>query len=61
MMAASSELFGNPIAPDMKELIDSLLEESKIDNDINEQQEKLHAAATTEKYRLVEEIIKEYF
>ncbi len=61
MMAASSELFGNPIAPDMQELIDSLLEESKIDNDINEQQEKLHAAATTEKYRLVEEIIKEYF
>lgn len=49
------------ITPDMQELIDSLLEESKITDKINEQQEKLHAAATTEKYHLVEEIIKEYF
>jgi len=61
VMAASAKHSGNPITPDMQELIDSLLEESKIDSDINEQQEKLHAAATNEKYRLVEEIIKEYF
>lgn len=48
------------ISPDMQELIDSLLEESKITDELNKKQEKLHAAATNEKFRLVEEIMKEY-
>ncbi len=48
------------ISPDMQELIDSLLEESKITDEINKKQEKLQAAATNEKFRLVEEIMKEY-
>ena len=60
-IAAAAERLPSSVAPDMQELIDSLLEESKITEEINEQQEKLHAAATNEKYRLVEEIIKEYF
>ena len=59
--AAASKQLATSITPDMQELIDSLLEESKITEEINEQQERLHAAATTEKYHLVEEIIKEYF
>lgn len=48
------------ITPDMQELIDSLREETKITEELKETQEKLSAAATNEKYRLVEEIIKEY-
>lgn len=48
------------ISPDMQELIDSLREETKITEELKETQEKLSAAATSEKYRLVEEIIKEY-
>lgn len=48
------------ISPDMQELIDSLLEESKLTDEINKKQEKLQAAATNEKFRLVEEIMREY-
>lgn len=54
------ESYASSISPDMQELIDSLLEESKITEELNQKQEKLHAAATTEKFRLVEEIMKEY-
>lgn len=54
------ESYASTISPDMQELIDSLLEESKITEELNQKQEKLHAAATTEKFRLVEEIMKEY-
>lgn len=59
--AAAAEHPATSITPDMQELIDSLLEESKLTEEISKQQEKLHAAATSEKYHLVEEIIKEYF
>ncbi len=48
------------MSPDMQELIDSLLEESKITEELNQKQEKLQAAASSEKFRLIEEIIKEY-
>lgn len=48
------------ITPDMQELIDSLREESRISEELKETQEKLAVAATKEKYRLVEEIIREY-
>lgn len=54
------ESYASSISPDMQELIDSLLEESKITEELKQQQEKLHTAATTEKFRLVEEIMKEY-
>lgn len=48
------------IAPDMQELINSLLEESKISHDLEEKKKQLTTAATSEKMRLVEDIIKEY-
>ena len=44
----------------MQELIDSLLEESKVTKELEQQKDKLMTAATTEKFRLVEEIMKEY-
>lgn len=44
----------------MQELIDSLLEESKINKELDKKKDKLKAAVTNEKYRLVEEIMKEY-
>lgn len=48
------------ISADMQELIDSLLEESKLDRKLNEKKDKLMTAASNEKFRLVEEIMKEY-
>lgn len=48
------------LAPDMQELIDSLLEEKKVTEQINEKKEQLAHAASLEKYHLVEEIMKEY-
>ena len=42
----------------MQELIDSLLEESKINKELDKKKDKLKAAVTNEKYRLVEEIMK---
>lgn len=54
------ESYASTISPDMQELIDSLLEESKINKELDKKKDKLKAAVTTEKYRLVEEIMKEY-
>ncbi len=48
------------LEPDMQELLDSLLAENKITKELKETEEKLSAAATREKYQLVEEIIREY-
>ena len=48
------------MSEDMHELITSLLEESKVTEEINKRQEKLTTAATTEKAKLIEEILKEY-
>lgn len=52
--------YGPAISADMQELIDSLLKESKITKELDKQEDKLRTAATTEKFRLVEEIMKEY-
>ncbi|MDD7403223.1 MAG: hypothetical protein SO170_02555 [Butyribacter sp.] len=49
-----------PLSADMQELIDSLLEEDSITEELEKTQEKLTAAATSEKYQLVEDIIREY-
>lgn len=54
------EAYAPTISPDMQELIDSLLEESKINKELDKKKDKLKAAVTNEKYRLVEEIMKEY-
>ncbi|MDE7247184.1 MAG: hypothetical protein K2N43_04790 [Lachnospiraceae bacterium] len=54
------EAYASTISPDMQELIDSLLEESKINKELDRKKDKLKAAVANEKYRLVEEIIKEY-
>lgn len=54
------EAYAPTISPDMQELIDSLLEESKINKELEKKKDKLTAAVTNEKYRLVEEIMKEY-
>ena len=54
------EIYAPTISPDMQELIDSLLEESKINKELDKKKDKLTAAVTNEKYRLVEEIMKEY-
>ncbi len=54
------ETYASTISPDMQELIDSLLEESKINKELDKKKDKLKAAVTSEKYRLVEEIMKEY-
>ena len=54
------EAYASTISPDMQELIDSLLEESKINKELDKKKDKLKAAVTNEKYRLVEEIMKEY-
>ncbi len=54
------EEYGPVISADMQELIDSLLEESKVTKELEQQKDKLMTAATTEKFRLVEEIMKEY-
>jgi hypothetical protein len=54
------EHYTSSLSPDMQELIDSLLEESKITGELQQQEEKLHTVATNEKFRLVEEIMKEY-
>ncbi|MCD7826824.1 MAG: hypothetical protein LUH14_12845 [Clostridiaceae bacterium] len=48
------------ITEDMQELIDSLMAESKITQQIEEKKEQLNTAATNEKMRLVEEIMREY-
>lgn len=48
------------VAPDMQELIDSLLEESKLTEDIEKKKQELTTAAAKEKMNLVEEIMKEY-
>lgn len=48
------------LAPDMQELLDSLLEESKVTKKINEKKDELMHAASVEKYQLVEDVIKEY-
>lgn len=48
------------LSADMQELIDSLLEESKLTEEIQKKHQELTTAATNEKYRLVEEIMKEY-
>jgi hypothetical protein len=48
------------LSADMQELIDSLLEESKITKELDKKQAQLKTAATNEKFNLVEEIIKEY-
>lgn len=52
--------YGPVISTDMQELIDSLLEESKITEELKQKKDKLMTAATNEKFRLVEEIMKEY-
>ena len=54
------EEYGPVISADMQELIDSLLEESKVTKELEQQKDKLMTAATAEKFRLVEEIMKEY-
>lgn len=54
------EEYGPVISADMQELIDSLLEESKVTKELEQKKDKLMTAATTEKFRLVEEIMKEY-
>lgn len=54
------DAYGPVISADMQELIDSLLEESKISRELDKKKDKLMTAATTEKFRLVEEIMKEY-
>lgn len=48
------------VAPDMQELIDSLLEESKITEELEKKKQELTTAAAKEKMLLVEEIMKEY-
>lgn len=48
------------ITPDMQELIDSLLDEKQLEEQIQEKEEQLTTAASSEKYRLIEEIMKEY-
>lgn len=48
------------ISPDMQELIDSLLEEKQLEAQIQEKENQLSTAASSEKYRLIEEIIKDY-
>lgn len=55
-----TEEYGPVISADMQELIDSLLEESRISKELDQKKDKLMTAATTEKFRLVEEIMKEY-
>ena len=57
---SQNEVSDVALSPDMQELIASLQREDKLTEEINETKEKLSAAATQEKYRLVEEIIKEY-
>lgn len=54
------EEYGSVLSADMQELIDSLLEESKITKELEQQKDKLMTAATAEKFQLVEEIMKEY-
>lgn len=48
------------VTPDMQELIDSLLEESKISEELEKKKQELTTAAAKEKMHLVEEIMKEY-
>jgi len=48
------------VTPDMQELIDSLLEESKITEELEKKKQELTTAAAKEKMLLVEEIMKEY-
>lgn len=48
------------VTPDMQELIDSLLEESKITEELEKKKQELTTAAAKEKLLLVEEIMKEY-
>ena len=52
--------YGPVISEDMQELIDSLVQESKITRELDKKKDKLMTAATNEKFRLVEEIMKEY-
>lgn len=49
------------ISEDMQELIDSLLQEDKLSREISRRQEQLKTAATSEKAKLVDEVIREYF
>lgn len=48
------------ISEDMQELIDSLLQEDKLSREISRRQEQLKTAATSEKAKLVDEVIREY-
>ena len=48
------------VTPDMQELIDSLLEESKLTKELEKKKQELTSAAAKEKMNLVEEIMKEY-
>lgn len=48
------------VAPDMQELIDSLLEESKLTEELEQKKQELTTAAAQEKLHLVEEIMREY-
>lgn len=48
------------ISEDMQELIDSLLQEDKLSREISRKQEQLKTAATSEKAKLVDEVIREY-
>ncbi len=48
------------VTPDMQELIDSLLEESKISEELEKKKQELTTVAAKEKMHLVEEIMKEY-
>lgn len=58
--AATESRHGYTVAPDMQELIDSLLEESKITEELEQKKQELTTAAAKEKMLLVEEIMKEY-
>lgn len=65
-LASTREVSGEPgnsvhsVTPDMQELIDSLLEESKLTEELEKKKQELTSAAAKEKMNLVEEIMKEY-
>lgn len=59
--AKTKEHKKNKINHEMRELLDSLLQEEKLAKDIQKiQGEEISSAATAEKLQLIEEIIKEY-
>lgn len=54
------DTYSPAISSDMQELIDSLLEESRLSKELKQKKDDLMTAAAREKFQLVEEIMKEY-